>query len=367
MLTTAIIFIAILSILIFVHEFGHFAAAKLNGVYVEEFAIGMPPKLFKKRVGETVYSIGLLPIGGYVKLAGEERAGEAEDKESPLYGRKFYEKSALAKLSVMLAGVAMNFLLAVVLLMVVLGINGESQANYAIGIDEIEPNSPAAQSTLTSGEYVVGIRDGSTSEFQKIESVETFTSVIKNNLGKEIYLEVVEEIPDSLDTPKEIAVTPAAFFNENEGSLGVHISVVSFVTYSKVSWYQVPGLALKQSVELVGLMLNGLHQMILNLFKGIVPNDVAGPLGIAVISREIADQGILPLIEFVALISLNLAVVNLLPFPALDGGRIVFVIAEIILGRSLDNKVQQWIHLIGIVVLLGLMGLITIHDFLTFF
>lgn len=357
-------FILVLSFLIFVHELGHFLAAKWSGVWVQEFSIGMPPRIFSKQIGETKYTLGLLPIGGFVRLYGEEGSEAGEIDES----RAFFAKSNLQKLFVLLAGVFMNFAVGVVLMGVIFATVGKPAPHYAVLLEEILPDSPAAAAGLTEGIYIVGLQPEGQEEFSDISSLEEFRSIVGGSLDQPLTLQTVHDQDDlaSRANVEYITVTPADYFDEQTGSLGVHIALVVFPIFEPIAWYTVPQEAVVESVKLVGLMLEGLRNLATNVARGIVPTDIAGPVGIAVISQEVVKQGWVSFAQFVALISMNLAVINVLPFPALDGGRVVFVLGEMIAGRRLSTKVQQWIHLAGIIVLLGLMAVITVYDVMRF-
>lgn len=357
-------FILVLSFLIFVHELGHFIAAKLTGVWVQEFSIGMPPRIFSRQIGETRYSIGLLPIGGFVRLYGEEGSESGEIDES----RAFFAKSNLQKLFILLAGVFMNFAIGVALMGIIFTTVGKPAPHYAVLLEEILPDSPAEAAGLVKGMYITGLKPDGQEEFFEVTTLEEFRTVVGGHLDTPLTLQIVRN-QDDLETranAEYTTVIPADYFDEQTGSLGVHIALVVFPIFEPVAWYAVPQEAVVESVRLVGLMLDGLRNLAANLARGIAPTDVAGPIGIAVISQEVVKQGWVSFAQFIALISMNLAVINVLPFPALDGGRVVFVLGEMIVGHRLSNKVQQWVHLVGIIVLLGLMAVITVYDVIRF-
>lgn len=363
-----ILFVVILSVLVFVHELGHFIAAKLSGMYVEEFAIGMPPKVVSKKIGETVYAIGLLPVGGYVKLYGEGgESSENQNTDVRLKERAYFNKPGWKKLVVLCAGVVMNLLTGLVLIALVIAVKGQPTMKHAIGIESVEPNSPAEEAGLAAGQFILAYKTPDDSTFTFVTDSQLFVEKIKANLDQPLELHIADEIVQEEEQLfRTVSATPRGFFNENEGSLGVKIVLVGYVYYVPLTWYQIPWVTLTESYNLLSLMIQGLRDMIANLFAGIVPQDIAGPVGIAIISKEVAQQGIIPLLNFVALISFNLALVNILPFPALDGGRAIFVIAEMLVRRPLDGKVQNYIHLGGIVVLLLLIGVITVYDVIRF-
>lgn len=359
---TILLFVTILSFLVFVHELGHFLAAKLSGVWVKEFSIGFPPHIIKKKVGETEYKVGILPIGGYVNLYGESSEQMTEGEE--LATRSFSAQAGWKRLLILSAGVIMNVLTATALIMLVLIFAGKQRVAAGILLTEVFPDGPAAQAGMIQDRMIVRYgRMGE--ELQDVIGTEQFISFIQEQTGNEVTLEIARSLP--AEGVMSVTLVPTDYYGEGRGSLGVRIELVSDYVYTKVPWYQIPIEAVRETAYMGGLMIDGLVSMVRNITQGVVPTDVAGPVGIAVVSADVARQGIVPLIQFVALISLNLALVNILPFPALDGGRVVFVLLEIIFRRSLDNKVQHWIHLGGFILLIGLFIVITAYDISRFF
>lgn len=359
---TIILFITILSFLVFVHELGHFLAAKLSGVWVKEFSIGFPPHIIKKKVGETEYKVGLLPIGGYVNLHGE--SNEQLPGDDQFTQRSFSAQAGWKRLFILSAGVIMNVLTAMALIMLVLIFAGQQRIEAGIALTEVFPDGPAAEAGLKQDSVIV--RYGVAGEtLQSVFDTESFISFIQDNTGEEVTLEIADTLPAGETTL--VTLIPTDYYGEGRGSLGVRIGLNSEYVYTRIPWYQIPMETVKETMYIFGLMIDGLVMLVRNITQGIVPTDIAGPVGIAVVSADVARQGIVPLIQFVALISLNLALVNILPFPALDGGRLVFVLLEIIFRRSLDNKVQYWIHLGGFVALIGLFIVITVYDVVRFF
>lgn len=365
-----LLFILIISVLIFVHELGHFILAKLSGVWVQEFSLGMPPKLFTRKIGNTSYTLGLLPIGGYVKLYGEDEGGEPSSTKTS-EGKAFYEISRWKKLAVLVGGVIMNYLLGILILGFVFATAGKPSMQLGIQISEVFDQSAAAEAGIQADNYIVGFKTGNEADFRMVEDSESFISTIQSNLDKEIVLQLVPNLERSKNeqplNPQEIKVIPTDYFEEGKGSLGIKIALASGTVYENVSWYRVPVETVAETGRLVVLMIQGLGSMVRNLFSGIVPEDIAGPLGVAVITGEVAQEGFIQLLYFISLISINLAVVNILPLPALDGGRVFFILAEMILRRSLDGKFQQWIHTVGLIVLLILMAVVTVYDYIRFF
>ncbi len=349
MFLSIITFIAVLSILVLVHELGHFIAARRNGVWVEEFGIGYPPRVWGKKIGETLYSINLLPLGGFVRLHGEQTE---EDVTKP--GKAFINKSKKVRFVILSAGVVMNFLLAVVCFAVFYGFSGVPRETDKVIISGVVESSPADKAGIKPSDVVLAV-DGI-----KIFTTDDFSDLIKERKGKETTLQVLSE---GKKDPEIVRIVPRIDVPENEGPLGVLITQTEI--YFPPLW-QRPFLGVyfgfKDAIFWGWQVLQGLYLMMQNLFKGQVPKDVAGPIGIFVITTEVAKVGLLPLINFLGIFSVNLAVINFLPIPALDGGRFLFIVIEKIFGRKVVPKIEAAIHGGGMALLLMLMLIITITE-----
>lgn len=357
-----------LSVLVFVHELGHFLAARRAGIKVEEFGIGFPPRILKKKIGETLYSLNLFPIGGFVRLYGEEENVE-EDKE-----RAFYHKSLLARAEVVVAGVVMNFLLAFLLFSAIFWNVGIPKDNgmSRVTILGINPESPASQAGIKSFDQILKIGDRTPT------SVEEVQGLIRDNVGKNVELElrrvelffltdkVIEKgEPETLT----LNVTPRTNPPEGQGALGVGLENIRIVETDNLPLH----LRLVESVKngfietasLTKRTFEGLGQMITTLFvKKEAPKDVAGPVGIYQMTNEVAKLGVLPLIYFLAILSLNLGVLNIMPFPALDGGRLVFIVTEAIFGKKVHAKVEYITNMVGLGLLILFLLWVTRQDIL---
>lgn len=377
MLQTVFTFIILLSVLILIHELGHFLAAKCAGVRVEEFGLGFPPRLWAKKIGETIYSINLLPIGGFVRLTGEEPEALSEgDVPDYLKGsldgfdfRSFANKSNLVKASILTSGVLMNFFLGVLLVGVVFAFLGVPDIKNVIELSEVSPEAPAAEGGLAAGDLILGYNG------TNVTNSEKFVKFINENLGEEIMLRIErEEEVQCVRAPCpprkmqiEVVVTPRVEPPEGEGPLGIVFVVVPEISYHKIPLWQVPGQAVSESLKLTGLMFGGVIRIFKDLvMAGEVPKDITGPVGIARLTGEVAKQGFFQVVNFAALLSINLGVINILPFPGLDGGRLSFVLAEVILRRKIKAKYQKWVHTIGIAALFLLMLIVTFYDILRF-
>ena len=345
---TLLIFILILGILVLVHEWGHFIVAKKSGLTVEEFGFGFPPRIFSFKINETLYSINLLPLGGFVKILGEND-GEAGNLKS------FASKSVGIRSLITFAGVAMNFMTGALILIIgfYIGlpqvINEENEAvakNIQIQIVAIAHDSPAEKANLKLGDSI-----------ENFSEISIFQDFIGKNKGKEINLKI-KRGEDYL----EIKTVPRINPSEGEGALGIALAKTGLVSYP---WYQSVWLGIKSSFIITWEIIKGFFELIKNLlvFQKI-PQEVAGPVGIAVLAGQAINLGFIYLLQLVALISLNLAVLNLIPFPALDGGRLLFLGIEKIKGSKVNPKIENAIHSIGIALLLALVVLITYRDIL---
>lgn len=348
---TLIVFVLILSLLIFVHEFGHFITAKKLGIKVEEFGFGLPPKLFGKKIGETVYSVNALPIGGFVRLYGEDGEGRKKATESPK--KAFYGKSIKVRLAVLVAGVTMNLFLGIVcfsFLYLKLGIPTQTDT---VSVIEITKDSPAEVAGLVKDEVIYQING------EKITSSKQFIDTTKELSGEEIVLTVGKE-----SATRQIVIIPRANPPPGEGPLGV---VISDTQMKRYPWYQMPYLVVregfKEALSWSGNILLSLKTMVMGIvLHGKLPEDISGPIGIYQITGQATQAGWLAVIQFMGILSINLAVLNILPFPALDGGRIMFLGYEAITHRRVKPRIELLINNIGMATLLLLMGLITIND-----
>ncbi|NQU84040.1 MAG: RIP metalloprotease RseP [Parcubacteria group bacterium] len=375
MFTTIIVFILVLGLLVFVHEFGHFITAKKFGAKAEEFGFGFPPRLGGivkvdgkwKLVGKskpsdkdfknTIYSLNWIPIGGFVKIKGE--AGEdADEKDS------FASKSVFQRGVILFAGVAMNIVLTVVLLSIGFGvglpavIDDDISSSAIIRDAEIQiitvvENSPAEEVGIESGDVILSIDD---IVFQNLSEFSDYTSTRENTA---ILVKIKRGEDEFL---KEL--TPSFLPEYNFIGLGVGTAQVGTVSYP---WYIAPwegikgtGYFLKEIVLAFGGLLGDLVK------TGEVDVRLSGPVGIAVITGQVARLGFIYLLQFTAILSLNLAILNFFPFPALDGGRFIFLIVEAIRGKPVNRQIENIVHNIGFALLMILVVLVTYRDFTKF-
>ncbi len=363
MLVTILIFLLILSILVLIHEAGHFFTAKFFGIKVEEFGFGLPPRVFGIKRGETIYSLNLLPIGGFVKLYGEDDAGsgsvnlkQASELPKKDLGRAFYARPVWQRAAVVVAGVFMNFVLAVAIVTILFSVVGVTSPGKDVIVDKVLQNSPAQASGLKTGDIIKKING------QIITSPSELVVITKKHLGEKITLEVKDQNSKS----KILTVTPRKNSPKNEGPMGIAIS--QSVVTKKYPWYQAPFVGTKEVLNQSFMIAQGLFTVVFQLVtKASVPQDVAGPVGIAQLTGTMVSIGLPAVLSFIALLSLNLAIVNILPIPALDGGRLLFILVEGVTGKKVNAKYENAAHTIGMALLLGLIALITIHDLIRVF
>lgn len=320
-------------VLIIVHELGHFTLAKLNGVRVEEFSIGMGPRIFSKQGKETRYSLSLFPIGGYVKMMGEEETVEDE--------RSFSAKSPLRRISIIIAGVFMNYVLAIVIFTAITHNFGYRSTTLA----EVVPTSPAQEAGILSGDKILKVNGLTAFSFENIQAG------IALSYGNSINMTI-----DRNGDKKEVTVTPK---KNEEGQLiiGVSFPKVQDPTIGE-SFVQ----SFKQTASLVTQTFKGLEMIFTG--KANLKTDVGGPITIIKMSAASAESGIWTLANFVGFLSVNLAVFNLLPFPALDGGWCVILLIELITRRKVPDRIVGVLNYIGFAALIGLMILVTVKDIL---
>lgn len=357
MIVTIIAFIVILSILVLIHELGHFLVAKKLGIKVEEFGIGFPPRVFGIKRGETLYSVNLLPVGGFVKLFGEDAAGGGSVKQTKkektmseaLLKRAFFARPIWQRFLVVFAGVFMNFILAVVIISYLFGTQGVAIPGDSVHITEVAKGSPAAAAGLQINDTITEING------KKVTTTATFITTVKKDSGKPITLTVTRNGETFTKS-----ITPRANPPKGQGAVGVGISDI---TIKKYAWYEAPFFGTLEAFKFSWIILSGLVQMVVGLiFQGAKPEGVAGPVGVAQLTGQAVSYGVNATLWFVALLSINLAVLNVLPIPALDGGRLFFIAIEFITRKKVNPKYEGYAHAVGLAVLLGLMVLITVFD-----
>ncbi len=366
MLLTIVVFLIILTVLVLVHEAGHFFVAKRLGIKVEEFGFGLPPRAFSIKRGETIYSINWLPIGGFVKLYGEDAAGGGSikrgltEKEFKTGDKKraFFARPAWQRALVVFAGVFMNFLLAVAILTYFFGIVGVQVPGDKVIVREVVKGSPAYAAGLKSGDIIREING------IKITSSSQLISITRSHLGEKINLKVEKQL-DKTKT-RNVQVIPRKNYPSNEGPIGIAIS--PNIINRKYPLIQAPIVGTVEAIKYSWLIILGLGSVVYQLFVNVqVPKGIAGPVGIAQLTGQFVQIGPMAVLSFVSLLSLNLAILNILPIPALDGGRLFFILIEAVFGRRVSPKFESYTHAIGMAILLALIILITLNDLIHIF
>lgn len=343
---TIIYFILILGVVIFVHELGHFIFAKLSKTYVYEFSIGMGPKLLSKfgKNKETEYCLRLIPLGGFVRLAGEE----VEDDKSIKNDRKLYNKSFWQRFLIMFSGAGFNFLFAIIILFC-LGIFGTTSTKPVIGI--VEENYPAYLAGIREGDTVLSINDVS------IDSWDDIVWELHLNNSDEAKI----EIRDNNGVIKTVNVKPV---EEKENDVVSYKFGISQPT--KI--YNGLGNGFSYAFNKTKALFKTMFNTFSSLFNGDVSvKELSGPIGIYSVVDNQAKAGFSSLVYLVAFLCINVGFINLIPFPAFDGGRILFLIIEKIKGSPVSPKVENTIHGIGFILLILLMIFVTFNDIFRLF
>ncbi len=350
MALTVVSFLVVMSILVFVHEFGHFIVAKRNHIVVEEFGFGFPPRLIK--LGErdgTVYSINAIPFGGFVRLRGED---------DPSQSGSMAGAPKLARTATLLAGPAMNLLLAVMLFstwVALTGLPDQSKATGAV-IDEVSPNSPASLAGMRAGDKIVAVSGHPVASFADLQQL---TSA---NLGRPTAYQVERQASGILRT-LTLSITPRVQPPAGEGALGVSIVPPPL---RPVAPGEAVAFGFEQTASLIVLTFQ-IPAELIRAGKPIADAGFMGPVGIAavtgqVVRSSIAIDSIKPVLSFMAALSTALGLTNLLPIPGLDGGRLLFVIVEAVRRKRVEPMQEGIVHLIGMGLLLILVAMLTVSE-----
>jgi len=353
---TVIAFIVVLGILVLVHELGHFISARKLGVGVEEFGIGFPPRMLKIKRKGIIYSINWIPLGGFVKIKGES----GEDADDP---NSFANQNIWKKTLILSAGVLMNFLLGFVFLSIAFYI-GMPQSigpdtpldqvkNRQVVISDVLENSPADQAAIEPGDIIVSVNnksvDSSTLALEEIKATDGPVNLKLNRRG------------DMVD----IQVTRAAVEGETSPVIGIGMVDTGVLKYG---FWQSIGAGFELTIVMIGRVFQAFYELLVNLItQGRLSAELSGPVGVAVLTGQMVRLGFVFALQFVALLSINLGVLNILPFPALDGGRLLFVWVQAIARRKMSEKVEAIIHNSGFILLVLLLIFITFKDVMKFF
>lgn len=373
MFLTIVVFILTLLLLVVTHEFGHFTAAKKFGVKVLEFGFGIPPRIWGKKIGETLVSINLLPIGGFVRLFGEDET----DKQSLRSGdlkKAFFAQPVWERIGIVVAGVLMNFLLAAILFWIVLGVQGfktdvplltnyhfigANQTNEtSVVLGNIAKGSPAESAGIKNNDRVIKINGAD------IQNSGQFIALTKESAGQKITL----TLADPEGNNRTVELTPRVNPPAGQGPLGVQLAdfTVAHLNFSTLGQKFASGITYSYNLAVyqVKIFADLISISLKSHTAEPVSQSVAGPVGLANLTGSILQTSapLIPYLNFVALLSLTLGTVNILPFPALDGGRLLFLLIEAVSRRRVNPEVEKWVHTAGFAVLLALFILITFSD-----
>ena len=316
-------------LVVMLHEFGHFAVAKLSGIKVNEFSIGMGPKIYQKQKGETFYSLRALPVGGYVAMEGEE-----DNSHDP---RAFNNVSIVKRMAVVLAGAFMNFVLAFIAFTLIFSIVGYGSSE----IEKVISNSPADKAGIQSGDIIIKINEN------KVKDIYDINSIISKNQKEEMDFQINRE-----GNILNLKIKPE-YSEENQMYL---IGITSKLDHSILKSIS---LGATRTLEMSKLILKSIKMMFSGSFK---MEYLSGPVGVVQLIGSESSKGFLNFLQILGLISVNLGVFNLLPIPALDGGKFLFLLIEALRGKPIDEKIEQGLSLIGISLLFSLMIYVTIFN-----
>lgn len=333
----------VFGLIVLVHEWGHFITAKLAGMRVDEFAIGFGPKLLKTRRGETTYSLRAIPLGGFNDIAG------MDPSDNPAGERGFCEKSVFARMIVILAGAGMNFIMPVIIFFGIYVAVGVDKPDSEPIIGGVIQGRAAANAGLRAGDKIISIDGENVATWQALaEKIQTLdaakVSIIEYERG---------------DVIAEVSLTPEF----EESSKRVWLGVQSQMLHEDKSIPEAFSLAVQRTKDILVFMIGAL----IDIFKSPTSAELAGPIGIAQMAGQVAETGFIPLLNFAALLSLNLGIINLLPVPALDGGHFVGLVFEAVRGKPLSTKALMYTQRFGIALLLLLMVVATTSDIVRVF
>ncbi|MFA5637333.1 MAG: RIP metalloprotease RseP [Anaerovoracaceae bacterium] len=329
---TIVYALIIFAILILVHELGHFITAKMFGVKVNEFALGMGPALYKKQGGETVFSVRAIPIGGFCSMEGENEDSEDE--------RAFNKKPAGKRAVILAAGSFMNLMLAIIIFSLILFSLGYAQTT----LSEVKAGSPAEKAGLLEGDKIVSVDGTAIKKWEDVVGI-----VSSKEPGDEVVLGIKRN-------NEALTLTASTYDQEGRTVMGVTAKVVKN-----------PARALLDGTKATFALATSMVDILKQLLTGdIAATELTGPVGIVYLVGDSAKMGLNYVMYLTALISLNLAIINLLPFPALDGGRLLFIVIRKVTGRAITDDIEAKVHILGLMLLMALMVYVTWQDIIRF-
>ncbi len=340
MLLTIVVFVAVLAVLILAHEFGHFITAKLSGIEVQEFGLGFPPRLISFKRGETIYSLNALPLGGFTKMLGEE---------DPTFPRSLASKSIPIRILVLAAGSLMNLLLPVLLYTISFMVPHTAYIEK-VQIEEVNIGSPAQLAGVSAGDTLLQING------RTIQNRQDVSYLVQLNLGSDVRF----LLQKTDNTQKEVVVHARWSPPQGEGATGIKIKGVDTTTTTESTpfWKAIPD-SFVHCWEILVLFKNE----VIGWFTKNTAPILTGPIGIVQVTGEVAKSGLASILEFTALLSINLAIINLFPFPGLDGGRLIFVLLEWVRrGKRISPKKEGLVHMVGFFILIALIMVVSYYD-----
>lgn len=363
-LSTILIFVAVLAVLVLVHEFGHFIIAKRSGIRVDEFGFGFPPRIFGKRWRGTLYTLNWIPLGGFVKIKGVAGDDPKAGKSSAPSTNKdsFTDTSHTRRFLILFAGIGMNLLLAVVLFTITHALGATTDISRAkdgadisdrrVLVSSVLEQSPAQNAGLQPGDIIVSVNN------QPTESATAISDHTQAEGGTDLDVQV-----QSGEEIRSLTIPTAQIPTGDGGTyIGIGIALQEIATV-RYPIYVAPWRGIQSTVEVTKEIFISLGRLVQSLAQtGKTGEDLAGPVGIAVITGQVASLGMVELLQFVSVLSINLAIFNFLPIPALDGGRIVFLILEAVRRKPVSPQLEAVVHNIGFLALLAVAILVTIKD-----
>jgi regulator of sigma E protease len=348
MSTNIISFAIVLGVLVFVHEFGHFLLAKLMGVGVQKFSLGFGPRIVGKKIGMTEYMISAIPLGGYVKMVGESPENELDDT---LLALSFSHKSLFKRSLIVLAGPVFNLLLSVSIFFVFFQISGLPIMKPEVG--EVQEGMPAHEAGIRPGDRVVSV-DG-----KPITRWEEMADLIKQSGGRPLRIEILRDQSTVLVRVAPKLLSSQNLFGEQVEKYVIGITASGAVTVQQLSLFQSMAQGVSQTWQIAKLTVLAIGKIITGTVSA---KTLGGPIMIAQLAGQQAEAGIIYLIFFMALLSVNLGIINLLPIPVLDGGHLLFFLIEAVSRRPINHKMREVAQQIGIFVLILLMIYVFYND-----